>query len=61
MVDSLLEFIHPSLLYFNNESVCESVNCIMNNSTEADNQIHIYNKLGFSGLNKYLSENIQYT
>ena len=33
----------------------------MNTNSEADNQIKIYNKLGFNSLKIYLSENIEYS
>ena len=60
MIDSMLQYIHPSLVYFNTEFVLKTVEDIINTSTEADMQIEIFNKSGLEGLKKYLVENVEY-
>jgi len=61
MVDSMLQYIHPSLLYFGTDFVIEIVKDIINTKTEADLQIDIFNRFGFNELNKYLIEEVEYT
>ena len=60
MIYSMLDFIYPSLVYFGTENVVETAEKILNNKTEADEQIEVYNKLGFHGLKKFLVENVDY-
>ena len=61
MIDSMLQYIYPSLLYFNTDYVVKTVKDILNTSTEADIQIDIYNKFGFEGLKKYLIDKVGYS
>ena len=59
-VHRMLDYIYPSLVYFGNEKVIRIVEKILNQGTEADNQINIYKKSGFSGLRKYLVDSVEY-
>ena len=61
MIDSMLQYIYPSLLYFNTDYVVKTVKDILNTSTEADIQIDIYNKFGFEGLKKHLIDKVGYS
>ena len=60
MIYSMLDFIYPSLVYFGTENIIETVENILKNHTEAEEQIEIYHKLGFDGLKKFLVENVDY-
>ena len=59
-VHRMLDYIYSSLVYFGNEKVIRIVEKILNEGTEADNQIDIYKKSGFSGLRKYLVDSVEY-
>ncbi len=59
-VDRMLDYIHSSLVYFGNEKIIKTVEKILNQGTEADNQIDIYKKSGFTGLKKYLVDSVEY-
>jgi len=61
MIDSMLQYIYPSLLYFGTDYVTKSVKEIMNANTEADIQLDIHDKFGFHGLNKYLINKVDYS
>ena len=47
-------------MYWGNDHINEYIDFILNNGTEGDDQIAVYNKFGFKGLRKYLMDDIQY-
>ena len=56
----MLDYIHPSLVYFGNENIVKTVEKILNGRTESEDQINIYDKSGFDGLKKYLVDTVEY-
>jgi carboxylate-amine ligase len=56
----MIEYVKNSLNYFNTGHILDTINKIINNGTEADDQIEVYNDSGFTGLKKYLMSNIDY-
>ena len=61
MIDRLIDYVSPSLKYFNTYDCIDTLNNIINNGTECDNQLDVYNKHGFNGLKKYLMDNVEYS
>tara|TARA_Y100000590_G_scaffold321100_1_gene363522 strand:- start:887 stop:1285 length:399 start_codon:yes stop_codon:yes gene_type:complete len=61
MIYRLIDYISPSLKFFNNYDCIDTLNNIIENGTECDNQLDIYNKYGFKGLKKYLMDNVEYS
>ena len=59
-VYSLLEYIHPSLVYFGTEKNIQTVENIINGKTEADEQLEVFNKYGQDALKKFLVDNVEY-
>jgi len=60
MVYDMLDYIHPSLVHFGNESTISTAEKIIDGKTEAQEQLDIYKQLGFNGLKKFLVENVEY-
>ena len=60
MVYLMLDYIAPSLKYFGNEEVINTIDNIVDGKTEGEKQVDIYNKFGFDGLKKFLVENVEY-
>jgi carboxylate-amine ligase len=59
-INKMIEYVEYPLKYFNTGHILDSIKNIIDNGTEADDQIQIYNKFGFSGLKKYLMSNTEY-
>ena len=60
MVNSLLEYIYPSLVYFGTENIQKTIENILINGTEADQQIKVFNKFDLNNVKKYLIENVEF-
>ena len=67
MINKLLDYIKPSLLYFNNyNSTIDIINDIVQNGTECDLQLNEYHRFddsnkGIDNLKKYLMNNVEYS
>ena len=60
MINSMLDYIYPSLVYFNTSEIQNTVEKILKGNAESNNQIKIFNDSGIEGLKKYLIENVEY-
>jgi len=60
-MNALLEYIYPSLVYFDNKTSLNTAELIINGNTEADDQIYVFEKSGFNGLKKFLVDNVEYS
>ena len=60
MINSMLDYIYPSLVYFNTSEIQNTVEKILKGNTESNNQIKIFNDSGIEGLKKYLITNVEY-
>jgi gamma-glutamyl:cysteine ligase YbdK (ATP-grasp superfamily) len=56
----MIVYVEHSLNHFNTGHILDNINKIVDYGTEADDQIEVYNKVGFSGLKKYLMSNTEY-
>ena len=59
-IKRMIKYVEHSLNYFNTEHILNSIKNIIDNGTEADDQIEVYNKVGFTGLKKYLMSDTEY-
>ena len=53
-------YIKDAITYFGNQNINNYIDLIINDGTEGDKQINVYNKLGFDGLKQYLMESVEY-
>ena len=60
MINKMIAYCKDSLNYFGNTHVLKSVEDILDNGTEANNQIALYNESGFKKLKKYLMNSVDY-
>ena len=60
MVNSMLEYVYPSLLYFGTDDVKYDIARILKNGNEAQKQLDIYNSFGMDSLKKYLVDAVEY-
>ena len=60
MVKIMLNYCNQSLQYFNNKHVVNYANDIMRFGTESVDQLKTYKNGGFSKLNKYLMDSVEY-
>ena len=60
MIYTMLDYIYPSLVYFGTEKTTKIAENILKGNTEADEQISVFNKYGFEGLNSFLIDSVQY-
>jgi len=60
MVECMLNYCSKSLIYFNNTHIIDEVNNILENGTEADEQINYYNDYGIEKLKLLLINKVQY-
>ena len=60
MTKKLLDYVEPSLVFFNNQDVIETVNEILSGKTESQKQIEVFNKYGFDGLKSFLVNDVEY-
>ena len=60
MIKKLLDYVEPSLVFFNNQDVIETVNEILSDKTESQKQIEVFNKHGFDGLKSFLVNDVEY-
>ena len=56
----MIDYVDSSLLYFNNEFAKKNVVTILDNNTEAEQQLDIYNKSDINKLKMFLIDNVQY-
>lgn len=59
-ISLMLEYVDDALSLFNNLNAKDDVAKIINNGTECDEQIKIFSESGFTGLKKYLINNVDY-
>ena len=60
MIKKMLNYCEESLKYFNNKHVIKYADDIIKFGSESEIQLKIYRKDGFSSLNKYLMESVEY-
>ena len=61
MIEEMINFCSDSLKYFDNyDSVKKMVHLILDEGTEADLQIKIFNEKGMEGLIEYLIDTVDY-
>ena len=60
MIFLMCEYCYDALKLFGDEDIVKEVENIITNGNECDDQIAIYNKLGFEGLNLYLIDNVEF-
>ena len=60
MIFLMCEYCYDALKLFGDEDIVKEVENIITTGNECDDQITIYNKLGFEGLNLYLIDNVEY-
>ena len=60
MIYTMLDYIYPSLVYFGTEKTTKIAENILKGNTEADEQINVFNKYGFEGLNSFLINSVEY-
>ena len=60
MINRMIAYSKNSLEYFGNSHVINTVQNIIKNGTEANNQIKVYDKHGFKKLKKYLMTSVDY-
>ena len=60
MVRKMLDYCNDSLKYFGNIHVRKTVENILNQGTESDKQLEIFDKFGMDYLKKYLIETVEY-
>ncbi len=60
LIERMVQYCLPSLKYFNTEYVTDNINNILNEGTEGDMQVKIYNKYGMKKLKQYLMKNVEY-
>ena len=56
----MIDNIMPSLLELGNENIITSIQDVIDNGTEADQQLHEFQKNGMEGLLIFLMENVDY-
>ena len=60
MIFLMCEYCYDALKLFGDEDIIKEVENIIAKGNECDDQIAIYNKLGFEGLNLYLIDNVEF-
>jgi len=60
MIFLMCEYCYDALKLFGDEDIIKEVEDIITNGNECDDQIAIYNKLGFEGLNLFLIDNVEF-
>ena len=60
MVHSMLDYIYPSLVYFGTEKNIKIAENILENNSEANQQLEVFDKFGFDELKKFLVDNVEY-
>ena len=56
----MYEYCYDELKIFGDEDIIEGIELILENGTECDHQIDIYDKHGFEGLKLYLINNVEF-
>ena len=56
----MYEYCYDELVIFGDEDIKKGMELILDNGTECDNQINIFNKHGFEGLKLYLINNVEF-
>ena len=59
-INTMLDFIHPSLLYFGNENIINIVNNILQDNTESQKQLDFFNKNDIEHLKLFLMDDVEY-
>ena len=60
LIKRMIQYCLPSLKYFNTEHIIDNINYILNEGTEGDMQVKIFNKYGMKKLKNYLMDNVEY-
>ena len=60
MIKNMILYCNDSLDFFGNKHVVNTVNHILENGTEANMQLAVYNESGFKKLKKYLMNSVEY-
>ena len=59
-IKKMKDYIQGALKFWNNEHINEYIDLILQNGTEADLQLKIYQKSEIQGLKQYLMESVEY-
>ena len=59
-INKMIDYCKESLSYFNNLQVIDDVNDILNNGTECDEQIEVFENSNMCNLKKFLMNNVMY-
>ncbi len=60
LIRKMYEYCFESLKIFGDEDIIDRIEYILDNGTECDEQINIYEKLGFEGLKLFLINNVDF-
>ena len=60
MIKRMINYAYNSLKYFDNKSVINTIEEVINVGSEASMQIKEFNEFGFKHLKKYLINNVDY-
>tara|TARA_B100000945_G_scaffold56543_2_gene41666 strand:+ start:3649 stop:4785 length:1137 start_codon:yes stop_codon:yes gene_type:complete len=60
LIRKMYEYCFESLKIFGDEDIIDRIEHILDNGTECDEQINIYEKLGFEGLKLFLINNVDF-
>lgn len=60
MINKMIDYLYKSLDHFNNVDIINTVQDILKNGTEHDEQMIVYKEKGFDGLKKYLIDDVDY-
>ena len=59
-INQMKDYVNNSLDFFNNSHINKQIDYIVENGTEHDMQIKVYDECGMQVLKKYLMEDIEY-
>ena len=59
-IEIMINYVRAALKHFNTSHIIDTIYEICNGGSEADDQIKVFDKQGYLGLNKYLMENIDF-
>ena len=60
LIQKMYEYCYDALKIFGDDDIINGVESILDNGTECDQQINIYEKLGFEGLKLFLINNVDF-
>ena len=59
-INKMKDYIQDALKYWGNQHINEYIDLILNNGTEGDKQLIVYEESGFENLKQYLMKSVQY-